>query len=101
MIEGITVVQLEQIIANAVKTQINSLLDTQGVEKQILSVDETATFLNLSKSALYKKTSHKTIPCYKKNKRVYFKRKELEDWISTGKNEYKEEESEIEFTFPK
>lgn len=98
MIEGITVDQLEQIIANAVKTQIDSMLNNQSAEKDILNMDEAASFLNLSKSVLYKKTSNNTIPFYKKCKRVYYKRKDFEEWISTGKTDYEEDDG-IELIF--
>lgn len=48
----------------------------------ILSLNEAAKFLKLSKSFLYKMTSQKIIPHYiPGGKRIYFKKSDLEDWL--------------------
>jgi excisionase family DNA binding protein len=50
--------------------------------KSILSFDEAAEFLHLSKSYLYKLTSAGQIPHYKpKGKMLYFEKASLEDWL--------------------
>ena len=50
--------------------------------EEILSLNEAAKFLKLSKSFLYKMTSQKIIPHYiPGGKRIYFKKSDLEDWI--------------------
>ena len=47
--------------------------------KNVLSFDEASTFLNLSKSYLYKLTSGNLIPHYKpQGKMLYFEKSELE-----------------------
>ena len=54
--------------------------------KEILTNEEAAEFLSVSKSYLYKQTSAQAIPHYKPTgKRCYFKRSELEAWILTGR----------------
>jgi excisionase family DNA binding protein len=53
--------------------------------KNILTLNEAATFLGISIGYLYRLTSRKAIPFYKPNgKLVYFKRKELEEWITSN-----------------
>ncbi len=54
---------------------------------EILNMDEAINYLNVSKSCLYKKTSQKQIPYYKPPgcKKVYFLKKDLEDWILSNK----------------
>lgn len=53
--------------------------------KEILSIDEAATFINLARQTLYSLCSKRAIPFYKRNKRLYFKRSELLSWIEEGK----------------
>jgi excisionase family DNA binding protein len=53
--------------------------------KNILTLNEAAIFLGISKGYLYRLTSRKLIPFYKPNgKLVYFKRAELEKWITSN-----------------
>lgn len=49
--------------------------------KEVMTLDEAAIYLGVSKSHLYKLTSSKKIPHYKpSNKLIFFKRVELEAW---------------------
>lgn len=51
--------------------------------KDVLSVDDAALYLGVSKSLLYKLTSSRRIPHYKpSNKLIFFKRSELEAWVT-------------------
>lgn len=57
-----------------------------SIEKKFLTVEEAALYLGISTSAVYKLTYGKKLPFYKPNgKKLYFKKKELEDWIEQGK----------------
>ena len=42
---------------------------------------EAALFTGLSKGHLYRLTSERQIPHYKKNRKLYFKKSELEAWL--------------------
>jgi excisionase family DNA binding protein len=55
--------------------------------REIFNVDEATAFLQLSRSCLYKKTCKKQIPYYKPPgcKRIYFQKKELEEWLLSNK----------------
>ena len=68
--------------------EIETLLKRQYVlNKEILTLDEVADYLNLSKSALYKMTSKKEVPFYNPGgKKIYFKKTEIENWILTSKS---------------
>ena len=60
--------------------------------KEILTIEEAAEFLSVSKSYLYMQTSAHAIPHYKPTgKRCYFKRGELEAWILAGRISTKSE----------
>ena len=54
--------------------------------KEVLTSDEAARYMGISKSYLYKLTMRKEIPHYKPSgKMVYFNRKELEAWLQTNR----------------
>ena len=46
-----------------------------------LSFEDGCAFIGISKSHGYKLTSKKLIPHFKRGKRIYFNRKELEAWL--------------------
>lgn len=54
-------------------------------QKEILTFEEASKYTGLKKSYLYKLTATKQIPHYKPNgKTCYFKRAELEDWLTAN-----------------
>jgi excisionase family DNA binding protein len=59
------------------------LLKRQNIlNKEILTLEEAAQYLVLSKSCIYKMTSNKEIPHYiPRGKKIYFRRIELDRWI--------------------
>lgn len=60
--------------------------------KDILNMDEAITYLKVSRSYLYKLTSTKEIPHYKPTgKLIYFRRKELTQWILRNRESSNEE----------
>lgn len=67
--------------------ELEVLLKEQNtLKKEFLTLEETAEYLSLSKSAIYKLTSKKEIPFYNPGgKKLFFKRIELNEWITNGK----------------
>ena len=54
--------------------------------KEVLTSDEAASYMGVSKSYLYKLTSEMKIPHYKPmGKMVYFNRQELEQWLQSNR----------------
>lgn len=49
--------------------------------KTVLNLEETALFTGMSVGHIYRLTSGKQIPHFKKNRKLYFKKAELEDWM--------------------
>jgi len=58
---------------------------------EIMTLKEASEFLNLSRAAIYSQTSKRTIPHFKKGKKIYFKRVELIEWVTQGKRKTKDE----------
>lgn len=54
--------------------------------KKVLTFNETADYMGISKSCLYKMTMNRTIPHYKPNgKMIYFEREEVEAYLLSVK----------------
>lgn len=49
--------------------------------KPVLDIEEAALFTGFSVGHLYRLTSGKEIPHYKKDRKLYFKKTELEEWM--------------------
>jgi excisionase family DNA binding protein len=77
--------------------RIEALLKESNVKfKELLTLEESAYYLSLSKSALYKMTSKKEIPYYiPGGKNIYFKKADLDNWVY-GKKVNSVSEVEIE-----
>lgn len=53
--------------------------------KSVLDIDEASLLTGFSKGHLYRLTSERQIPHYKKNRKLYFKKSELEAWLLEDK----------------
>ena len=52
---------------------------------EILNIDQACILLNLAKPTVYSLVSTRQLSHYKRGKKLYFKKAELTDWISSGK----------------
>lgn len=59
--------------------------------KPIISTEEAAIFIGTSVNHLHRLTSTRQIPYYKKGGRLYFKKTELEHWMTRTKVKSEEE----------
>jgi len=91
--EKITFEQLPEAIALLLEkmTRIENLLaggkdDSRSI-KEMLTTDEAAELMGISKSSLYKMTARKELPTYKPGgKKVYLKRAEITIWLASQRN---------------
>lgn len=75
--------RFEQHLSQTNKSQSNN---------DLMTVDEAAALLSLSKHAIYNKTSAREIPHFNKGKRVYFNRQDLIAW---AQGQYQRTHTEI------
>ena len=56
-----------------------------GTQKEVLTTDEAAMYLGVSKATLYRMTMERQIPHYKSptGRLCYFNRKEVEAWMQS------------------
>lgn len=74
----------------------NSLLS----QKEVLTSDEAAKYMGISKSYLYKLTMQQKVPHYKPTgKMCYFNRMELESWLQSNRVATADEISERAQTY--
>lgn len=70
---------------------IESLL-AKNSQIEFINANEAAAYLNISTNYLYKLTSEKKFPFYKPSgKLIYFKKSELDNWISQSRIKSKKE----------
>lgn len=67
--------------------QLKAVADYNNIStKEVLTSDETARYMGISKSYLYKLTMEKDIPHYcPRGKLLYFNRTELEQWLQRNR----------------
>jgi excisionase family DNA binding protein len=63
----------------------------QDENNELLTIEEAASILHLSKLTLYGLVHKKEMPSYKKGKRLYFSKDELVAWVKTGRKKTRTE----------
>lgn len=84
---GIVLSRLENIEALLGQKQ----LPAKSIEDQILTIEEAAALIKLSKNTIYNLVSSAVIPYSKKGKRLYFSKKELMAWLMSGRRKTRRE----------
>ena len=52
---------------------------------ELMNINEVAKYLDESVQSIYSRTSQRTIPFYKKGKKLLFKKTEILDWLDDKK----------------
>ena len=52
---------------------------------EIMNLEQLSTYINQSKSTVYKYTANRMIPYYKSSKRLYFKKAEINTWLTKNR----------------
>lgn len=65
--------------------------DEQEGEDEIMDFIEMRRYLRLGQSTAYQKVSDGEIPHYKKGRRLYFKKKELQAYVESGRRKTKKD----------
>ena len=76
--------ELQELIQESVKSAITEQNSQSQEQDKIMSLQETAMFLNLAQQTVYGYTSKHLIPFIKKGKKLYFQKSELEKWLLSG-----------------
>ncbi|MBD0831816.1 helix-turn-helix domain-containing protein [Aestuariibaculum sediminum] len=71
------------------KLQASSKIPLNDSEDELLTIEEAAKLIKLTKPTIYGLVHRKEIPFIKKGKRLYFEKSELLDWIRSGRRSSK------------
>lgn len=88
--------ELETLIQNSVERALKTIEGNKPEPDKMFTVLEVAKYLHLSVPSIYRHISQRSIP-HKKipgQKRVYFIKSEINDWISQSKRKTVEELAE-------
>lgn len=80
-------------IVAAVTTKLEQIVASthlQREQEELLTIEEAAQFLHVTKSTLYSMSARKELPAHKRSKRLYFLRGELVEWVRAGRSSTKE-----------
>jgi len=78
--------ELETLIQNSLRKVLNEQSKlSQKTEDEIFNINQAAKFLNLALPTIYGFTAKRAIPFYKRAKKLYFKKSDLEKWIMDGR----------------
>jgi len=70
----------------ALENLLRILSEQELLRKEILNLAETAQYLGITRSYLYKLTSKNKLPFYRPmGKLIYFKRAELDSWLTRNR----------------
>lgn len=70
-------------VKELIREEMNSA--SNGKPDEFLTLPEAAAFLKKSRSTVYRLTSTRSIPFFKRNNSVYFDKSELAAWLRAGK----------------
>jgi excisionase family DNA binding protein len=84
--------ELEDIISKAVETALiqtgfvrEQVNDSNDLNDLVMRSADVCKYLKMKISTLYQLTHRNEIPCSKKGKTLYFKKDEIDKWVSEGK----------------
>jgi excisionase family DNA binding protein len=84
-------------VSEGLKAHQSQKVDISETSEQLLTVQEAANFLSLTKPTIYSMVSHGVIPSMKRSKRLYFLREDLINYVKQGRRKSnKEIEQEAE-----
>lgn len=74
---------MSELTLQALSDKLDAIQNLTAVAaKTVLDLSEAALFTGFSEGHLYRLTSRKQIPHYKKNRKLYFRKAELEEWLT-------------------
>lgn len=82
---------IDDCITRAMNKYINELRFDRPIYENILGMKEASEYLKISKATMYSLTISRQIPYYKMGRRNFFKKEELDEWVSKGKVKTMEE----------
>lgn len=84
--------ELEQIVQASVKKALKEQVHFAGQEQeQWFNIEQASEFLGLAIQTIYQKVSGLDIPFHKQGKKLWFLKRELEEWLKEGRQKTRKE----------
>ena len=81
--------RIERMVNNIQKNQ--EVKETQDANKGIMNVQQVADYLSISKQTVYGMTCRMEVPFYKRGKKNYFKKSDIDEWLLATRRKTREE----------
>lgn len=65
--------------------------ETQETSKEIMNVQQVADYLSISKQTVYGMTCRMEVPFYKRGKKNYFKKSDIDEWLLATRRKTRED----------
>lgn len=80
---------------NNIEKAIEKLNKASNNDDDFMNIEQAASFVGLSKATVYGLTHERKIPHFKVGKRLYFKKSDVVDWITSTKVKTKQEVNKL------
>lgn len=71
--------------------EYQEIKETLDNGKEIMNVQQVADYLSIAKQTVYGMTCRSKVPYYKRGKRLYFQKSDIDEWLLTARRKTKEE----------
>ena len=85
------ILQKLEIIEKSIEELKSNFIENNNISSEIFDVKELADYIKLTVPTVYGLVHKNKIPFYKKGKKLYFKKDEINEWLSEGRNRSKSE----------
>lgn len=76
---------------NSIEKALEKLNTTKKEVDDFMNIEQVSSFIGLSKQTIYGLTHKQKIPYFKASKRLYFKKSDIVNWITSSKVKTKQE----------
>jgi len=80
--------EMESLVQKSVKKALDQYgigkLNTEPEDEPLMTIHEAANLLRIAVPTMYSYVSRREIPFIKKRQRLYFDRKQLQEWLRSG-----------------
>ena len=76
---------------NSIEKAIDKLNTSSNIDDDFMNIEQIASYVGLSKATIYGLTHERKIPYFKAGKRLYFKKSDVINWITSTRVKTKQE----------
>ena len=85
---------IEDCVTRSMEKYINAVNNAKPSDSKVMDISETAQYLKVSKATVYGYVHNQLIPNYKHGNRLYFRKEDIDQWISKSRRKSYDEINE-------